>query len=38
MLSLKYDYIKPMLKDARAKMAEAVYQKDKAIKEKAASL
>ena len=38
MLSLKYDYIKPMLKDARKKMAEAVYAKDAIIKEKAAAL
>lgn len=37
-LSLKYDYIKPLLKDARDKMAEAVTEKDKIIKEKAASL
>lgn len=38
MLSLKYDYLKPMLRDARAKMAEGVYKKDAAIKEKAAAL
>ena len=38
MLSLKYDYIKPMLKDARRKMAEAVEAKDAVIKEKAAAL
>ena len=38
MLSLKYDYLKDMLKDSRVKMAEAVYEKDKAIKEKAAAL
>ena len=38
MLSLKYDYLKDMLKDSRVKMAEAVYEKDKAIKEKAAVL
>ncbi len=38
MLSLKYDYLKEMLKDSRVKMAEAVYEKDKAIKEKAAAL
>lgn len=37
-LSLKYDYIKPMLKEARAKMAQAVSEKDKVIKEKAAAL
>lgn len=34
-LSLKYDYLKPMLKDARAKMAAGVEEKDSAIKEKA---
>ncbi len=38
MLALKYDYIRPMLKDARVKMAEAVYAKDAMIKEKAAAL
>ncbi len=38
MLALKYDYIKPILKDARKKMAAAVYEKDAAIKEKANSL
>lgn len=38
MLSLKYDYIKPLLKDARKKMADAVYKKDTIIKEKAAEL
>lgn len=38
MLSLKYDYIKQMLKDARAKMAAGVEAKDAAIKEKAAAL
>lgn len=38
MLSLKYDYIKPMLKDARKKMADAVAEKDIKIKEKAAML
>ncbi len=38
MLALKYDYIRPMLKDARVKMAEAVYEKDAIIKEKAAAL
>lgn len=38
MLSLKYDYLKEMLKNSRVKMAEAVYEKDKAIKEKAAAL
>lgn len=37
-LSLKYGYIKPMLKEARKKMADAVYDKDKIIKEKAAAL
>lgn len=38
MLSLKYDYIKDMLKEARIKMAEGVEVKNAAIKEKAASL
>jgi 5-(carboxyamino)imidazole ribonucleotide mutase len=38
MLSLKYDYLKPMLKEARKKMADAVMAKDAAIKEKAAAL
>lgn len=38
MLSLKYDYLKDMLKDSRVKMAAAVAEKDKAIKEKAAAL
>ena len=38
MLALKYDYIKDMLKDARKTMAEGVYKKDAAIKEKAAAL
>lgn len=37
-LSLKYDYLKPMLKDARRKMADGVAAKDKAIKERAAAL
>lgn len=37
-LSLKYDYLKPMLKDARMAMADAVAKKDIAIKEKAAAL
>ena len=38
MLSLKYDYLKPMLKDARQKMADGVAAKDEAIKERAAAL
>ena len=38
MLALKYDYLKPMLKDARRKMADGVAAKDKAIKERAAAL
>ncbi|MBR0366551.1 MAG: 5-(carboxyamino)imidazole ribonucleotide mutase [Clostridia bacterium] len=38
MLSLKYDYLKPMLKAARRTMAEGVMKKDAAIKEKAAAL
>lgn len=38
MLSLKYNYIKPLLKDSRRKMADAVYKKDAIIKEKAAEL
>ena len=37
-LSVKYDYIKEMLKESRVKMAQAVYEKDAAIKEKAAQL
>ena len=37
-LSLKYDYLKPMLKDARRKMADGVAAKDKAVKERAAAL
>lgn len=38
MLALRYDYLKPMLKEARKKMADAVAVKDKAVKEKAAAL
>ena len=38
MLSLKYDYLKDMLKESRASMAEGVAKKDAAIKEKAAAL
>ena len=38
MLSLKYDFLKPMLKDARKKMADAVYAKDEMIKRKAQEL
>jgi len=38
MLALKYDYLKPLLKDARVKMAEGVAKKDAAIKEKASQL
>lgn len=38
MLSLKYDYLKDMLKASRKKMAEGVEAKNAAIKEKAASL
>jgi 5-(carboxyamino)imidazole ribonucleotide mutase len=38
MLSLKYDYLKAMLKKSRETMAEAVGEKDKAVKEKAAAL
>lgn len=38
MLSLKYDYIKPLLKEARKKMSDAVAEKDAMIKEKAAAL
>ncbi len=38
MLALKYNYLKPMLKDARKKMADGVAKKDAAIKEKAAAL
>ncbi len=38
MLSLKYDYLRETLKKARAKMAEAVAEKDKMIKERAAAL
>ncbi|MDO5398745.1 MAG: 5-(carboxyamino)imidazole ribonucleotide mutase [bacterium] len=38
MLALKYDYLKPMLKDARAEMAAGVEKKDAVIKEKAAAL
>lgn len=37
-LSLKYDYIKDLLKESRVKMAEGVYAKDAAVKEKAAAL
>lgn len=37
-LSLKYDYLKLMLKDARKSMADSVAKKDTAIKEKAAAL
>lgn len=37
-LSLKYDYLKPMLKAARRAMADGVVKKDAAIKEKAAAL
>lgn len=37
-LSLKYDYLKPMLKAARQTMADGVAKKDAAIKEKAAAL
>lgn len=38
MLSLKYDSLKPMLKDARRKMAQGVEEKDAAVKQKAAAL
>ncbi len=38
MLSLKYDYLRETLKKARTKMAEAVAEKDKMIKERAAAL
>lgn len=38
MLSLKYDYLKDMLKESRASMADGVAKKDAAIKEKAAAL
>ena len=37
-LSLKYDYLRPMLKTARRAMADGVVKKDAAIKEKAAAL
>ena len=37
-LALKYDYLKPLLKEARVKMAEGVYKKDAAIKKKASLL
>ena len=38
MLSLKYGYLRETLKKARIKMAEAVAEKDRAIKERAAAL
>ncbi len=38
MLSLKYDYLKETLKKTRTKMADAVSEKDKKIKERAAAL
>lgn len=38
MLALKYDYLKPMLKDARKSMADGVAQKNAAIKERAEKL
>ena len=38
MLSLKYDYLKPMLKDARQKMADGVAKKDEKIKQMAAEV
>ena len=38
MLALKYDYLKPVLKEARQAMAEGVAKKDAAIQEKAAAL
>ncbi|MGN0182605.1 MAG: 5-(carboxyamino)imidazole ribonucleotide mutase [Candidatus Ornithomonoglobus sp.] len=37
-LSLKYEYLKPLLKEACRKMADGVAEKDAAIKEKAAAL
>ena len=37
-LSLKYDYLKPMLKAARKTMADGVEKKNSAVKEKAAAL
>lgn len=38
MLALKYDYLRPVLKNARKAMADGVEKKDAAVKEKAAAL
>ena len=38
MLALKYDYLRPVLKNARKAMADGVAKKDAAVKEKAAAL
>ena len=38
MLALKYDYLRPVLKNARKTMADGVAKKDAAVKEKAAAL
>ena len=38
MLALKYNYLRPVLKNARRTMADGVAKKDAAVKEKAAAL
>ncbi len=38
MLALKYDYLRPVLKNARKAMADGVAKKDAAVREKAAAL
>ena len=38
MLALKYDHLRPVLKNARKAMADGVAKKDAAVKEKAAAL
>ena len=38
MLALKYDHLRPVLKNARKTMADGVAEKDAAVKEKAAAL
>lgn len=38
MLALKYDHLRPVLKNARKSMADGVAKKDAAVKEKAAAL